>query len=647
MNGRIKNKLHIGLVLVIIGILLMAGVFAYYYIYQEEDKESEEEPEEFVLDNRISPYTNQGLFIEVLRIRNRGLMDKMLSFGTSWKNPPSFYYTLKVDEKESNVKGHLGSLGVFNDWDTFGQECLVPFDIEEEQESSDVTIAVVEEVKSGLFGRRTTDVVKEEIHLNYDYLTGRWTGDDYFKDKDGVGHYLGETYEVWFNLYQSDYDHDGIPFWIEANVLHTNPAVDDSVIQSYDDYDTDPDNDGIPTSWEWKWDYDPFVWNDHGELDPDVDGIENIEEYQMRKYLSNPYQPDIYIETDGMEKKGILDTEHIFYEEAQQMIMERYAQHGINVYIDDGEPTKWTDNGGGETLPFLIDADDCIKQTLRFYTHNFPDERKGIFRYIILGHLNGGHNHGLQYTTYDTCYIGNSIQARLLRMAFTQRVNIIMVAKNVLHEMGHTIGLVPVIFPGNDILGTDQINRRPSMSEEEYAKYAENYYSIMNYDYIYNKPFFMSEDRQYLFDYSDGSNGEPYDFDDWVHIFIPTFQLDATYYEEQRGFIDKSLEDLDVVDDYPGVILEGWDYDENLTMKLSSQLKDIATVKNTDYDLEIHVKTESVEDENNVRIYVKPNVEPVHAVWVLAAEGKLDTEEDNVQLYSEQEIISSLHELMD
>jgi len=79
----------------------------------------------------------------------------------------------------------------------------------------------------------------------------------------------------------------------------------------------------IPTSWEWRWGYDPFTWNDHGNLDPDVDGIENIEEYQMAKWLSDPFQPDIYIETDGMQKKGLIDVKHIFFKEAQQMIIER------------------------------------------------------------------------------------------------------------------------------------------------------------------------------------------------------------------------------------------------------------------------------------------------------------------------------------
>ena len=47
--------------------------------------------------------------------------------------------------------------------------------------------------------------------MNYDYRTGRWDGkDDSFMDVDGYGHYVGETFEVWFNIYQTDYDHDGV-----------------------------------------------------------------------------------------------------------------------------------------------------------------------------------------------------------------------------------------------------------------------------------------------------------------------------------------------------------------------------------------------------------------------------------------------------
>jgi hypothetical protein len=163
-------------------------------------------------------------------------------------------------------------------------------------------------------------------------------------DYDGYGHYLGETFEIWFNIYQNDYDTDGIPYWTEVNILHTDPKVDDSKL--------DPDGDGIPTAWEWKWGYDPFTWNDHKHLDPDIDGIENIEEYRMAKYFADPYHQDIYVEADNEDSigLGLLYPAAIFWEESQQGVIERYSEHNINMYIDNGWPDT-PRNGGGEILP--------------------------------------------------------------------------------------------------------------------------------------------------------------------------------------------------------------------------------------------------------------------------------------------------------
>ena len=291
-----KNKQTTAAALIIVVFLILVGIFAYFEYFEQEEVIEETEPLKEI-DDRISPYTNQGITIEILRMRHRGLTDLLLKFGTKWKNEPTFYWITDVDGKlcdtsQIEASAGMGGSGTFTDWDTITKESRVNYYTKEEQVKSEIKIILVEQVKSGFLGRKTRDIEREEIRLSYDYRTGRWTGDDSFKDYDGVGHYLGETFELWFNIYQSDYDHDGIPYWTEVNVLGTNPTIDDSAL--------DPDNDGIPSSWEWKWDYDPLVWDDHRNLDPDIDGIENIEEYQMRKWFSNPYQPDVYVETDGM-----------------------------------------------------------------------------------------------------------------------------------------------------------------------------------------------------------------------------------------------------------------------------------------------------------------------------------------------------------
>ncbi len=617
-----REKVAIGIIIIII--LILAALLQF-------QKAPVEKKEEKIIDDRISPMENQALFVEILRIRNRGLMDKMLSYSLDWRNPPSFYYVIEVDGKKGSSKGNVGETGVYTTWDTLGYESSMVFDVEEEKESSKVVISIVELVPTGLFGRNVKEVEKERIELKYDYRTGRWNGDDYFMDKDGMGHYLGKNYEVWFNLYQADYDHDGIPYWVEVNILGTDPAVDDSKL--------DPDNDGIPTDWEWRFGYDPFTYNEHDKLDPDIDGIENIEEYMLRDYFANPFQPDIYIETDGMERKGIFDLPHIFYKESQQMIIERFARHGINVYIDDG----WNayPNGGGELLPYQANLDDILgKQLLAFYKHNFPDERKGVFRYVVVGvrQDGGGFITPVKYNRFDAIYVSNDFNSMITRIAFTPRELRVMLAKAILHELGHSLGLMPGLFPGIDLVSRRVYDRYPSMPDDEYNAYLEKYYSVMNYQYIYNKPWFYSENRSYLFDYSDGSNGLPYDWNDWEHIYLPTFQIDVPAYEDPSI---ETFEDFKPVRDYPELVTKGWKYDENLTQKYANEFKKFVFIKNTDADIKVLVK-ENEKDGYNLRVYAKPKVEPVFAVYSLVAEGKLIDGE--VEFYSQQSLINEAME---
>jgi hypothetical protein len=625
MNVKSKKiVITIGVALV----LLVAGIVVSYEYFLKEEEKKEIKENIIEVDNQISPYTNQGIIVEILRIRHRGLLDKMLTFGTSWKDSPGFFYIVNVDGKECNCEGNVGTCGVYTDWDTFGEESAVGFHIEEEQETSDVTISIIEQTTSGLLFKKKQNIEQEKIKVKYDFRTGRWRGrDDSFMDSDGYGHYVGETFEVWFNIYQMDYDHDDIPYWTEVNVLGTDPTIDDSEL--------DPDEDGIPTSWEWRWNYDPFVWNDHKNLDPDIDGIQNVEEYQMRKRLADPYQPDMYIETDGMEKKGLIDLQHTFFKESQQMIIERFCQHGINVYIDDGWPDSPV-NGGGEILPFHVNLEDVTgKQMLKFYEHNFPDDRKGIFRYLISGYKYSGFLTTCDYNKYDTMQIGNNIKDTfMIRKAFSKRTIRLTYACNVLHELGHSLGLMPRIFPGIDIIGPTGA-RYPSMEPEDYESYQEHYEGVMNYKYVNNKK---------LFDYSDGSNGAPYDLNDWAVLYLPYFEIDDISYEET---IDETFEDFEVSDEYPGVIVRGWEHDENLTEKYSAEFKNLALVKNAEIvEICVYRKIDEVDmDENNIRVYAMPIVEPVHSIWSLVAEGKTDLNDD-ITIYSIQDKIQEINSLI-
>ncbi|MBN1861077.1 MAG: hypothetical protein JW840_06410 [Candidatus Thermoplasmatota archaeon] len=627
MNIIKKNTLLILAVIVLV-LLVFMGTISYYIFIESSTQMQLSEATNEIYDDRISPDINQGLTVEVLRIRNRGLMEKMLIFGTRWKKTPSYYWIIDVDGKIADSSGFVGfgSSGTFITWDTLGMETKQNYYIGEETETSNVCISIIEQVNTGLFGRKTTTVEKEMIRLVYDFRTGRWSGDDSFMDSDGYGHYLGESYEVWLNLYQADFDHDGIPYWIEVNVLGTDPTVDDSTL--------DPDYDDIPTNWEWKWGYDPMTWDDHTNLDPDVDGIENTEEYQMRKYFANPFQPDIYIETDGMKRKNLRDINHVFWKESQQIVIERFAQHGIWVYIDDG----WDDgpvNAGGELVPFIEEMDDVLGgQVKAFYDHNFADERKGIFRYVLIVN-SAAWITPPQYNSFDTINIGTN--KRLVRKSygvFTPRYHRVVLAKKVIHELGHSIGLMPSSFAGVDIKKPVGI-RYPSMPAQDYESLLNDYHSVMNY-------YWMGKDRK-LVDYSDGSNGAPYDQDDWAHIYLPTFQTDAVNYEES---VDETFEDFEIVNDYQGVQLKGWTYDQNLTHQYQQELTKLVYVKNAGCNMSVFINMEKgLNNSQDIRIYAMPNVSPTHTLWSLVAQGKLNSNRE-ITFYSLQSRINQVKQII-
>ena len=236
----------------------------------------------------------------------------------------------------------------------------------------------------------------------------------------------------------------------------------------------------------------------------------------------------------------------------------------------------------------------------------------------------------LQGITIDTSLRKTYINRR----APTPRYQRVVIAKGLLHELGHSLGLMPFNVIGVDI-APDQENRWPSMPEEDYQKYLENYYSVMNYKYIF-------KDRT-LFDYSDGSNDPKYDHNDWKLIYIPSFQVDAATIEEAMPTIDETFEDQEVVNINPVIILDSWEFDEDLTQEYLEELKDLTFVPNIDCDYKIYVKTNKdsakQSSDRDIRVYAKPNVEPITVRWSLAAEGKLNTIENNLEFYSYNDLV--------
>ena len=596
MLKSLTNKnLKITLSVLVIICLLTSSLFLYFDFLTVKERtnggktvcDPGEESLEYELDDRISPLTNQGLTLEINRIRHRGLIDKIMKNRVSWRNKPRFYVVTDIDNQKYSSHKEYGF--TYNTWDTISQEFRIIRDVKEEQKTSKVIITIVEK---GLL--RLQNIEKEKIHITYDYRTGRWTGND-----DGHGHYVGKTFEIWFNLYQTDFDHDGIPYWTEVNVIHTNPRIDDSK--------QDPDKDGIPTSWEWKWGYDPHIWDDHTQLDPDIDGLENIEEYQMAKWFADPFSQDIYIEVDGMQKGGLFDQEHVLSEETQQIIIERFCQHGINLYIDDGLPGRPV-NGGGELLPHIpaISWDSGTMQ--QYYKHHFADERKGVFRYLLICHSGIpmiAFSGNTEFNRFDTIAVGTCIYQRFL----TPQTQRLLVAAAVLHELGHTLSIAPYTIEGCDNISLFNIK-----TTKQYIEEWGNYKSVMNYLYIANKN---------LVDYSDGNHGKA-DQNDWENFYLPFFQIENNVICEP-GILPPATDR--VVDENLTVMLDGWEYSKELTQQYVEYISGWSPVDPIKCNWNVYIKTESDTFPSNrtLRVYARPMV-PI-SEWSLIKEGYTNKEE--------------------
>ena len=147
--------------------------------------------------------------------------------------------------------------------------------------------------------------------------------------------------------------------------------------------------------------------------------------------------------------------------------------------------------------------------------------------------------------------------------------------------------------------------------------------------YIYNKK---------LFDYSDGSNGPPYDQNDWLMLFVPSFQYNAELIEEIY-FEPPGLDKVVYGESETGVT--GYIYDEELTEIFVKDMKGWSPVDPIDanwlvFKLE---DTDKYPNYKEIKILVQPDVP--YAGWALYGEGELDTE-GNIYIYSEEEIIKDI-----
>jgi hypothetical protein len=119
-------------------------------------------------------------------------------------------------------------------------------------------------------------------------------------------------------------------------------------------------------------------------------------------------------------------------------------------------------------------------------------------------------------------------------------------------------------------------------------------------------------------DYSDGSNGPPYDQNDWLNIYLPSFQeedvrIEEPYYEfSGTTIVDKNLDNT----------LGSWTYDKNVTKQYLKVTSADSPVKPIDCEWRVYVNLDG--DGRNLRIYAKPIVS--NSDWALIEEGNIDSE---------------------
>jgi len=343
------------------------------------------------------------------------------------------------------------------------------------------------------------------VKLVYDIRTGHWTGDDYIGDPSGYGrlngcdngsYYVNEKdCEIWFNIYQNDYDNDGIPTWAEINLYDSDPYVDNS--------EDDFDNDDVPFYWEHHWNYNPTIWNNHKGLDPENDGLTNIEEYVTSQWFSDPFRKDLFIELDQMDYGPNGEGLRV-PDSTKELLADRYNPRNIVYHFDDGCM------GGGEIIPFDYTTGffELLKIYKDYFLHNNPDNwRRGVFRYavFIYRHIRAP----AHAFVGEGSLINSNVKGINSFQVSTNSVNIVVNKKNkpldfvcafyIMHETGHTMG-IDIFNP----FGCDNI--RTLYPWQLCYWIFGNYKSVMNYRYTLK-----------ILDYSDGSHGL-FDYDDWSNL---------------------------------------------------------------------------------------------------------------------------------
>ena len=381
----------------------------------------------------------------------------------------------------------------------YSPEFSATLNVPDDQEFVDITIQLWDWNENGDV---LCDIGKDEkdVDITYSIKTGHWTGEDQLNDPSGYGRLNGcddgsiykrdRDCELWFNVYQNDYDYDGIPYWTEVNVYGTDPEVDNS--------GEDSDNDDVPIEWEWKWEYNPLIAEDHDDLDPDDDSIDNLEEYLTSQWESDPFRKDFFVELDQMEEGPNGETS-LLPEASKELLYTAHDRQNLVYHLDDG---KW-EGSGSEMIPF---DETTTKGELngiyyQYFLHgNYNNWRRGVFHYgVLLYHYESIYGHCFGPNRFQISSRGLENQAKDPNFIRDE-----VYASAYMHEAGHTLGFWPI--PGHN-------GRSGILGLIDYFL-ALPYKSCMNYGYVF-----------YVIDYSNGARPIR-DYDDWERMDLSHFERD-------------------------------------------------------------------------------------------------------------------------
>ena len=262
----------------------------------------------------------------------------------------------------------------------------------------------------------------------------------------------------------------------------------------------DSDEDGMPDWWEKKWGYNPLVWDDHTNLDPDQDALDNFEECYTDQYGSSPFHKDIFLELDWMESSdpNISNRPPIYLIEN---VINLFSKHDITLHVDIGNL------GGGEEVPLICISNFSFAKLRDLYWNYFLHNdlntpRKGIFHYgIICNYCPDLNFPFFGWDQFDSFAISSQWLKEENPLSDVGQ----LIVGGAVHHLGHTLGLIVDKYGGIDNIDT---NNPFSLQLWKYR----NYKSCMNYRYKYK-----------VLTFSDGSNGKG-DYNDWKNFELDFFK---------------------------------------------------------------------------------------------------------------------------